>query len=83
MADPTPLEAGAGRRSYYLPNAAHTRLSETADDLHFELRVSKAEALAAIIEVGLSHLDQVRQLLAPAAPAAPAEPAESVPPADS
>jgi hypothetical protein len=92
MAETISKPAVAGKRTYYLLNRVHDALSGTADELrvHFRLRVTKAEAMAAIIDVGLRHLDEVRQVLAdgldaggvaPQDPRRPQEPPTPEPPA--
>lgn len=49
------------RRSWFMPQATATALARAVDDLHFDQRVPKATALAAIIETGLAHLDEARK----------------------
>ena len=59
--DAKPAEPdSATRRTWYVSAAAADELAATVDELHYELRAPKHVVLAAVIRVGLAHLDEAR-----------------------
>lgn len=59
------------RRSWYLPKATADALTNAVSDVHWLVRQPKHAVLAAIIEVALTHLDEVEVKLRASAKAKP------------
>lgn len=51
------------RRSWYMPKATADDLADVLEDLHYATRVPKHVILAALVDVALSHLDEVRDII--------------------
>lgn len=60
-----PTQVAMSRRSWHMTQTSADALAGALADLHHELRMPKHQVLAALVEVALGHLDEVRTRLAP------------------
>jgi hypothetical protein len=49
------------RRSWYMPRSSADALAAAVEDLHYATRQPKHAIMAALIDVALDHLEDVRQ----------------------
>ena len=50
-------------RSFYMRSAVADQLSGVVDDLHYATRQPRHEVLAALVDVALSHRDEIEKRL--------------------